>query len=347
MKSFYLGKREYLPVLRLQSHIFHHKITRQSQVRRGETNLPLVADVNLLVEHSSPVYTLGRRDTSAGLSPLLERMPIIDPSSSAEVKRSGVASCECNGTEHSCRGVQEDGQAVQKMCASPFLRAQIVKTKRGGGITFHGPGQVTMYPIAQLEHLWKECKDEKKMRSPIEWFSGVLERSMQSTVQCFGIPTHPFKTGIWANAFECTEARKLGSIGLQLGSHWVSMHGAALNVSTDLMYFDQIIICELPGRSATSIEEEIKTRKLRSDANYRVVIPKGCQLISKSACSLSPSMQPISVDLVAPLLQHFFVEHLNHSNSSDWKIFTDLSSYPDGKWEEAVYESLLLPTPEK
>lgn len=214
MLSFFLGRRNYVEVLRLQEVIFQSKIDRQLALRRGTTRQPLITDVTLLVEHSDPVYTLGRRDTSEGL-----------PSDPA-------------------------GQSVA-----------VVRTRRGGGITYHGPGQLTVYPIANIQSLWRACSMEGKQRSPIEWFSTALERTMIGTVAEYGIPSHGFKTGVWSDPCGVTPARKLGSIGLQLGS-WVSMHGAGLNVTTDLRFFDHIVMCELPGKSATSIAEELRLRGL-------------------------------------------------------------------------------------
>ncbi|EPY22329.1 lipoyl(octanoyl) transferase [Strigomonas culicis] len=211
MKCFYVGKRTYQSVLAVQERLFNSKIERQISIQRKETTLPLLPDVAILVEHANSVYTLGRRDTSAGLP--------------------------------------QDGAV------------EVVRTKRGGGITYLGPGQVTMYPIANIQRLWKGCASPQKVRSPIEWFSAVLEQSMMQVAAAHQIPTHPYKTGVWADTYKGTNARKLGSIGLQLGS-WVSMHGAALNVTTDLSYFDRIVMCELPGKSATSLSQEIRLRQL-------------------------------------------------------------------------------------
>ncbi|KAK7196166.1 Octanoyltransferase [Novymonas esmeraldas] len=210
MKAFYVGRRDYRRVLDLQEAVFHAKIARQTSVRRGESTLSLLPDVTILVEHSAPVYTVGRRDTVHGLPP---------------------------------------------QCA-----VDVVKTRRGGGITYHGPGQVTMYPVANIQHLWKACTAEK-VRSPIEWFSWVLEEAMIQTAAAYQVPAHRYKSGVWADGFHGAAAQKLGAIGLQLGS-WVSMHGVGFNVANDLHYFDDIVMCELPGRRATSLSNELKTRSI-------------------------------------------------------------------------------------
>eukprot|EP00796_Vickermania_ingenoplastis_P008231 gene8231-5753_t len=272
MRAFYIGRREYMPVLRLQEIIFEAKIRRQTQVRRGEVQLPLLPDVNILVEHASPVYTVGRRNTSEGLPP---------PGTST---------------------------------------VPVVRIKRGGGITYHGPGQVTMYPIANLQRLWKACAAAKP-RSPIEWFSEVLEKAMMDTAAAYAIPCHPFKTGVWADAYNEQVARKIGSIGLQMGSNWISMHGAGFNVSTDNAYFGAIIMCELPGRSATSVVEEMKCRGI--------------------AATRVPSTD---ITAVAPRLHRHFVQRLHHPEGDSFQHVTDLSG--EGKWMEIVCDAVGVPVPQ-
>ncbi|EPY28313.1 lipoyl(octanoyl) transferase [Angomonas deanei] len=142
---------------------------------------------------------------------------------------------------------------------------EVVPTRRGGGITWHGPGQLTVYPIVHVQHLWQGAQQPPaKDRSPIVWYSAVLERTMMSIATAHGIPSHPYKTGVWAEEREGVPHRKLGSIGLQLGS-WVSMHGTGLNVCNDLSYFDHIVMCELPGESATSLHQEMRERGMAGE----------------------------------------------------------------------------------
>lgn len=250
MKAFYLGKRDYRRVLQLQEAIFNAKIARQVSVRRGECTLPLLPDVALLVEHSAPVYTVGRRDTAEGLP---------------------------------------------KGCA-----VEVVKTRRGGGITYHGPGQLTMYPIANIQLLWKACTVQK-VRSPIEWFSWVLEEAMIQSAAHYGVPTHRFKTGVWADKFSDSPACKLGAIGLQLGN-WVSMHGAGFNVSNDLHFFDDIVMCELPGRHATSLRTEIERRGLlvapapQVHTTAPLLLEKFVEGLHQPATFATPTLQSLAAD---------------------------------------------------
>ncbi|ORC91498.1 putative lipoate protein ligase [Trypanosoma theileri] len=223
MRAFFLGSQGYHEVLRLQEAIFKAKIDRQVRRFRGEPGVTLIPDTVLLVEHSSPVYTVGRRDTTEG---------------------------------------------IPKDC-----KVEVVKTRRGGGVTFHGPGQITMYPIANIQQLWKKCVSSDKPRSPIEWFSFVLEQAMIDTAKDYNIPTHRRKVGVWSDEWDNMAPRKIGSIGLQLGN-WVSMHGAGFNVSNDLSYFNNIIICEMPDASATSLKEELHLRRINVPSpNPRIVSP--------------------------------------------------------------------------
>lgn len=116
-------------------------------------------------------------------------------------------------------------------------------TDRGGDITYHGPGQIVCYPILDLaEH----CRD-------VRWYVHSLEEVMIRTTADFGIAARRMagKRGIWAGAPEREE--KLAALGVHL-SRWVSSHGFAYNVSTDLRYFDLIVPCGIRDKRATSLE---------------------------------------------------------------------------------------------
>lgn len=186
---------------------------------------------------------------------------------------------------------------------------EIVKTRRGGGITYHGPGQLTLYPIVNIQLLWKACT-APKVRSPIEWFSWVLEEAMMQSAAHHGIPTHRFKTGVWSDKLNDEPSRKLGAIGLQLGN-WVSMHGAGFNVSNDLHFFDDIVMCELPGRHATSLCAEMERRQLRSTS-----VPQ--------------------VPTTAPLLLDKFIASLHQPPAFDAPLLHDLSA--NEAWYDAVLQ---------
>ena len=117
-------------------------------------------------------------------------------------------------------------------------------TNRGGDVTYHGPGQVVGYPILNLNGIKRD----------VGWYVRMLEEAMIRASADFGVSAFrvPGKTGIWVQAGSSEE--KLGAIGVHL-SRWVTSHGFAYNVSTDLRYFDLIIPCGIADRKATSLEK--------------------------------------------------------------------------------------------
>jgi lipoyl(octanoyl) transferase len=117
-------------------------------------------------------------------------------------------------------------------------------TDRGGDITYHGPGQIVGYPILNLGAI----------RRDVAWYVRMLEEAMIRATAEFGIAAErvPGKTGIWVRAGNTEE--KLAAIGVHL-SRWVTSHGFAYNVSTDLRNFDLIVPCGIADRKATSLEK--------------------------------------------------------------------------------------------
>jgi lipoyl(octanoyl) transferase len=117
-------------------------------------------------------------------------------------------------------------------------------TNRGGDVTYHGPGQIVGYPILSLD----------KIKRDVGWYVRTLEEAMIRASADFGVTAYrvPGKTGIWVNATPTEE--KLAAIGVHI-SRWVTSHGFAYNVSTDLRYFDLIIPCGIADRKATSLEK--------------------------------------------------------------------------------------------
>lgn len=126
--------------------------------------------------------------------------------------------------------------------------ASLYKINRGGDITYHGPGQLVGYPILDLDNF------NLSIKSYIDQLEEVIIRSLNS----FGINSTRSEgaTGVWLDADNPIKARKICAIGVRT-SHWVSMHGFALNVNTDLSYFDSIIPCGIQGKSVTSLQKEL------------------------------------------------------------------------------------------
>ena len=106
--------------------------------------------------------------------------------------------------------------------------------ERGGDVTYHGPGQLVGYPILDL----------RQHRADLHWYLRRLEERMIQALEALGIPAerNPGLTGVW------TGGRKIASIGIHV-KQWVTFHGFALNVTTDLSCFDLIVPCGIPAWS--------------------------------------------------------------------------------------------------
>jgi lipoyl(octanoyl) transferase len=123
----------------------------------------------------------------------------------------------------------------------------LFRTNRGGDITYHGPGQIVGYPIFDLEQFHLGIKD----------YINLLEESIILTLHDFGIVAGRLKnaTGVWIEP-ETRSARKICAMGVRT-SRFVTMHGFALNVNTDLKYFSYINPCGFTDKSVTSIQREL------------------------------------------------------------------------------------------
>ncbi len=134
----------------------------------------------------------------------------------------------------------------KNLVASPeFLAShgvELFEVERGGDVTFHGPGQLVGYPVIDL----------KRHRQDLHWFLRQVEEGLIRTLSHYGIVGERSKgfTGVW------TSGRKVASIGVH-ARDWVTWHGFALNVHTDLSYFDFIVPCGIQDVVMTSISKEI------------------------------------------------------------------------------------------
>lgn len=127
-------------------------------------------------------------------------------------------------------------------------KIEFFKTNRGGDITFHGPGQIVGYPILDLEHFYTDIG--RYLRS--------LEEVIIQTLEVFGIQSgrSPGETGVWLDPDQPERARKICAMGVRC-SRWVTMHGFALNVNTDMSYFSHIIPCGIADKQVTSMQQEL------------------------------------------------------------------------------------------
>lgn len=121
---------------------------------------------------------------------------------------------------------------------------------RGGDITFHGPQQLVGYPILDLD----------KFKTDLGWYLRSLEEVIILTMADFGLKGERSKgeTGVWMDTEIKGRERKICAMGIKC-SRWITMHGFALNVNTDLSYFDNIIPCGIQNKKVTSLKNELGT----------------------------------------------------------------------------------------
>lgn len=135
---------------------------------------------------------------------------------------------------------------IHHLLASPGVLesrgVELFEVERGGDVTFHGPGQLVGYPIVDL----------KRHKQDLHWYLRQVEEVLIQALEPFGIVAgrQAGQTGVW------TEGRKLASIGVH-ARDWVTWHGFALNVTTDLSYFDLMVPCGIADVQMTSVHREI------------------------------------------------------------------------------------------
>jgi len=132
--------------------------------------------------------------------------------------------------------------------AAHLLRPQgieVFEVERGGDVTFHGPGQLVGYPILDL----------RAYKQDLHWYLRTLEQALIEALDILAIPAerNPGLTGVWTRG----GGRKIASIGIHV-KQWVTWHGFALNVTTDLTHFDRIVPCGIQGVEMTSVERETR-----------------------------------------------------------------------------------------
>jgi lipoyl(octanoyl) transferase len=149
-----------------------------------------------------------------------------------------------------------NGKRANLLASENVLRQKGVEyfeTSRGGDITYHGPGQIVGYPILNLGAIKRD----------VLWYVRQLEQAMIRASADFQVSARreEGKTGIWVG--QGAAAEKLAAIGVHI-SRWVTSHGFAYNVATDLRYFDLIVPCGIGGRKATSLER-LLAREVRCE----------------------------------------------------------------------------------
>ncbi len=141
------------------------------------------------------------------------------------------------------------------------------KINRGGDITYHGPGQIVGYPILDLENFFTD----------IHKYLRLLEEVMILTLAEYGLKgtRSEGETGVWLDV-GTPFARKICALGVR-ASRWITMHGFALNVNTNLGYFDHIIPCGIRGKSVTSMQAELG-REIPTDEVKATIKKHFCEL---------------------------------------------------------------------
>lgn len=128
------------------------------------------------------------------------------------------------------------------------IGASYYPINRGGDITYHGPGQIVGYPILDLEQFFTD----------IHRYLRTLEEAVILTLAEYGIHGERYEgyTGVWLDADDDAKARKICAMGVRC-SRWITMHGFAFNVNTNLDYFNHIVPCGIDDKQVTSMEREL------------------------------------------------------------------------------------------
>jgi len=244
----------------------HVLLSRRLSSRRqlGESDPPSSVDTDcvLLLEHS-PVYTLGRGADECHLTFLNSDHP--DESTAdyqEECRRKLSRKARGPGTARLAVDRSSDDpnlnvpldQAVERLAqlASPVLAPNgvpIYRVERGGEVTFHGPSQLVVYPLFDLQR--------PPMEKDLHWYLRMVEEVVIQTLQRYNIESirDEDNTGVWVGN------DKVAAVGIS-SSRWITTHGFALNVDPDLDYFDTSVIlpCGIEGKGVTSMAKILQSR---------------------------------------------------------------------------------------
>ncbi len=165
---------------------------------------------------------------------------------------------------------------------------EFYKTNRGGDITYHGPGQLVVYPVLDLEQFFTDLKQ----------YMRFLEEAVILTLAEFGIKGErlPKSTGVWLDAEDPFKARKICALGVRC-SRWITIHGLALNINTDLSYFNNIIPCGIANKGVTSMQKELK-RKLDEKKVQQIFTQKFAELFKAEIITAEKSLLNSSTEIL-------------------------------------------------
>ncbi|AER40406.1 MAG: lipoyl(octanoyl) transferase LipB [Flavobacteriales bacterium] len=160
--------------------------------------------------------------------------------------------------------IGKNGKYKHLLVSSVFLKkikATFYQTDRGGDITYHGPGQLVVYPILNMDYFFTDI--HKYLRLLEEVIIHFLLKNYEIKGK-----REKGQTGVWLKGKK-GKSRKICSIGIRM-SRWVTMHGFALNVNTDLRYFDYIIPCGILNKEVTSLKKELNNKISFSEVKHLV-----------------------------------------------------------------------------
>jgi lipoyl(octanoyl) transferase len=231
-----LGTMDYKTAWDYQEQLLQENVRRKSEVRSQKSEVGVVQS-DIIPPASYLMPPASDLDTQHHLL-LVEHPPVYTLGKSGNIENVLI-----NEEMRSMKGIE-------------FFR-----TNRGGDITFHGPQQIVGYPILDLEKFYTDIG--KYLRN--------LEEMIILTLAEYGIEAGRSKgeTGVWIDADKPGKERKICAIGVR-SSRWITMHGFALNVNTDLSYFNFIIPCGIQGKQVTSLEKEIGRKVDFEEAKEKV-----------------------------------------------------------------------------
>jgi len=224
------------------------------------------------------VVDLGRQPYARTYAEQIRRLESVIGSRDASHRR-GEPGCQCLIlVEHEpVITVSRRPGAADHLTATPAMLAragvEVAETDRGGDITYHGPGQLVIYPILDLSAL----------NLGIHAYMRLLEDSVIAACATFGVPTMRDEraTGVWTIRDRAPYA-KIAAMGVRV-RRWVSMHGLALNVRTNLEHFNLIVPCGLHGRPVTSLDRELAGACPTMDDVKRVLVAELSARITDAA----------------------------------------------------------------
>lgn len=173
----------------------------------------------------------------------------------------------------------KSGKRENILVSDKELNAEYYHVQRGGDVTFHGPGQLVVYPVFDIDSFGIGLAE----------YIARLEDTIIESLKEYGLPCERIEgaAGIWlkGKAEEHTIDRKICAIGVRASRH-VTMHGLAININTDLTYFDKIVPCGLEGKGVTSLQKELGTEV--SMAAYKAVFLLAFEKVFAAGASSAP-----------------------------------------------------------